>query len=91
MFPGETILSGSEPLYAFRVLASGAGWYIGTEDLDGQPNSRESDYFANESEARETLYQWYAAAEIVGGEEPRTKVERLRGAYKIGILEHART
>lgn len=37
------------------VLRSQAGWYIGTEDEDCCPISRESQYFATEEAARSSL------------------------------------
>ena len=39
------------PHLELSVLRPQAGWYIGTEDEDGSPVSRESQYFATENAA----------------------------------------
>lgn len=62
MMPGETILSGASEVcpdcgtfvLPFKVLRSGAGFYIGTMCQDG-PYSRESGYFGTEEEAATAL------------------------------------
>ena len=62
MMPGETILSGAPDtcpdcgtfVLPFKVLQSGAGWYIGTMCDDG-PYSRESGYFPTQEAAAEAL------------------------------------
>lgn len=43
------------PHLQLSVLRSQAGWYIGTEDEDCCPVSRESQYFATEDAARLAL------------------------------------
>lgn len=64
MLPGETILSGAPSRcsvcgeeFAFRLMQSAAGWYIGTGCCTG-PNSRESRYWDNEDEADYALAAW---------------------------------
>ena len=66
MIPGETILTGAstEGVSAFKVLKSGAGWYIGTTHIDEEygyeePYSRESLYFATKAQAEAALDKWY--------------------------------
>ena len=70
MFPGETILSGAPShednpcISEFQVMRTGAGWYIGTiythdgtemEEGVTEANSRETDYFDSEVEAKVSL------------------------------------
>lgn len=57
MFKGETILSGADAeccgvQLQFRVLCSGAGFYIGTQCATCGPYSRESHYFGHGPEAK---------------------------------------
>lgn len=82
MLPGETILSGADPTCCgeqlpFRVLHSGAGFYIGTFCTNCGPYSRESDYFATEDKAKTTLADWRKQTEWA---------ERI----DISLLAHAR-
>lgn len=52
MLPGETVLSGAKhPGTQLAVLKSAAGYFVGFQDTDGQPYSRESVYFADLQEA----------------------------------------
>ena len=70
MLPGETIRSGASPFcdecgeyLKFRVLRSGAGWYVGTMCCVG-PYTRESGYYGNREECERALeegtVQWRA-------------------------------
>jgi len=65
MLPGETVLSGAESneenrnVSAFKVMRTPAGWYIGTT-IDGMPNTRETDYFADEVAATTALEKYKA-------------------------------
>lgn len=44
-----------EEEHELQVLRSGAGYYIGTLDAEGFPNSRDSGYFASAGEAQAAL------------------------------------
>ena len=60
MLPGETILSGANPICCgveleFEVLSSAAGYYIGTRCPKCGPYSRETGYFRNWEKANHAL------------------------------------
>ena len=63
MLPGETILSGARvnpSVSAFKVMQSGAGYYIGTTEYDSEmgfdvPYTRETGYFRTAEEAEVAL------------------------------------
>lgn len=45
MIPGETVLTGGKhPGTELKLMYSPNGYYLGFEDKDGQPYSRETDY-----------------------------------------------
>jgi len=51
--PGECVSTGAAPPYegaAPEICQSAAGYYVGYLDEDGQPYSRESDYYADRDE-----------------------------------------
>ena len=53
---GETVGTGAEdPGTELQVLKSAAGYYIGYLCNDGSPYSRESGYYASESNAQHAL------------------------------------
>lgn len=57
-WPGETVLTGADlGGREFRVCRSAAGYYIGTQGIDG-PYSRESVYFDSEEKAQALLDEW---------------------------------
>ena len=85
MFEGETILSGApvdEHVSEFKVMRSGAGYYIGTmyrycgkcddcikewgEDVISVPNTRETGYFATHEEAYEALQHMSGTGHLPG-------------------------
>lgn len=64
MLPGETVLSGAKShaedpnVSPLKVMRSAAGWYVGTTyngEWGEEPNSRETEYFKDESTARAVL------------------------------------
>lgn len=53
---GETVLTGAaHPGTDLRVMQSNAGFYLGYQDQDGMPYSRESVYFEHEAVALQIL------------------------------------
>jgi len=58
----ETVCAGAQhPGTEPEVLSTPAGYYIGYRDEDGLPYSRETNYFATESEAEGCLEIFKAA------------------------------
>lgn len=95
MFPGETVLSGADlGGRTFQVCRSAAGFYIGTQGMDG-PYSRESGYFSTEEDAQRLLDEWVAAVNIQGEDDNATSitaynVRAAREAYLNDALAGAR-
>jgi len=97
MFPGETILSGADTDGAseFKVMATPAGWYIGTS-FEGMPNTRESIYFGTSEQAEGILADWLRVVIEDIGPGCRAKrinsavIEAARFCYEEGLLQGAR-
>lgn len=66
MIPGETVLSGnkSATIADFEVMQSAAGFYIGTADEYGCPNTRETGYFETYEEADIALTEFSGGGKL---------------------------
>jgi hypothetical protein len=59
MIYGETVETGlAHPGTLLKVLQSGAGFYLGYQTKDGEPYSRETEYFASYGGATRALHYW---------------------------------
>lgn len=73
MLLGETILSGAptDGVSEFKVMQSGAGYYVGTTFFDPDincqvPNSRETGYFRTYEEAEKALHTFEVTGVLPG-------------------------